>query len=148
MLRNLQVDWGKIPDGLDAACHQHVAYCLGIVCGNGNDADAYVIVPAEGFQPFHGIDGLSHSGLFSGRAYVKACHQIQPGILESAVIQQSLPQFTGTYQNGSGFHGAIQISLDIPDQLQTGTSGPPAACVGHLSQFYAPAHLQDSDPVP
>lgn len=77
-------------------------------------------------------------------AEIEPRQQIQPGFLKAAVLQQCLPQFSGTYKDGPGFRDEIQVILNIPDQLLPGAPRSAPACVRNLRQVLAHLYFPQS----
>ena len=144
IVRDFQVDRGEVPDGLNAAGNQTVADLLRLLLGHGDDADADIVIAAEGFQPVHGIDGLAAFGVVHGGVDIETRKNIQPGFFETAVIQQRLPQLAGTHQNAAGGGGEVQVFFNILDQTLPGTTGPAFALVGDPGKVLTDLNMPQS----
>lgn len=144
IVRDFQVDRGEVPDRLDAAGHQTVADCLRLVLGNGDDADADIVIATEGFQPVHGINGLAAFGLMDGGTNIEACQYIQTGFFKTVVVHQRLSQLAGAHKNTAGGGGKIQIFLNIPDQCFPAATGAASAFLGYLGKILADLNMSQA----
>ena len=90
MGRYPQMDGGKIPDGINSGCYSLVAAVLGMFHGDSDHSDADMVVPAEGGQLFHRIDGFVGTGVANGGIQIKTGHDVQTGLIKAFVVQQGL----------------------------------------------------------
>ena len=132
---------GEIPDGLDAALHQRITDLLGMGRGNSDDTHEHLVLSAEGFQLFHGENGLAAVGVLRHRPDVKGRQNVQTVGFKALVVQQGLAQFAGADHHSIGGVVIAQELLDIIDEVQTVIAHlGPSAAADH-GQILADLHL-------